>query len=230
MERSNQITVAIVDQHVLFTQCLAMALELRNYSCRVLPEPDEAPEAGSILGQLLAMRPDVVLVNADLGPYCSGVELVEPLVRAGIAVVVITESIDEPLWGRCLARGARTVLSKSAQLTSAIAVVRRVSQGQLVLDRSERDRLIAVHRRYAVQQRELREHLRRLTIREREILRHLVAGVTVREIAARRVVSEATVRSQVKAVLRKLDVSSQIAAVAVARQAGWSAPIGSLAS
>jgi DNA-binding NarL/FixJ family response regulator len=66
--------------------------------------------------------------------------------------------------------------------------------------------------------------LDQLTVREREVLAHLMRGRTVREIATVGVVSEATVRTQVKAILAKLDVSSQIAAVGLAHQVGWRPP------
>ncbi len=48
-----------------------------------------------------------------------------------------------------------------------------------------------------------------------------MTGRTVREIATERGVSEGTVRSQVKALLAKLEVQSQISAVALAYSAGW---------
>jgi DNA-binding NarL/FixJ family response regulator len=46
-------------------------------------------------------------------------------------------------------------------------------------------------------------------------------GKSAAEIAAEAVVSLATVRSQIRAVLQKLDVTSQIAAVALAHRSGW---------
>jgi two-component system, NarL family, nitrate/nitrite response regulator NarL len=46
-------------------------------------------------------------------------------------------------------------------------------------------------------------------------------GRTASEIADERVVSLATVRSQIRAILLKLDVSSQLAAVAMAHRARW---------
>ena len=48
-----------------------------------------------------------------------------------------------------------------------------------------------------------------------------MGGQTVREIARSAVVSEATVRTQVKSILAKLEVSSQLAAVGLANQVGW---------
>jgi DNA-binding CsgD family transcriptional regulator len=60
--------------------------------------------------------------------------------------------------------------------------------------------------------------MRSLTPRERTVLRLLYAGDNVRSIALLLDVSEATVRSQVKSVLRKLDVNSQLAAIAAFRR------------
>jgi two-component system nitrate/nitrite response regulator NarL len=223
MNRSGQVRVAVADQHALFTECLGVVLEMRKYHYRVVPIPPGAGQNSRLLSQFLATRPDVVLINADLGPDRSGVGLIEPLVRAGVAVVVITENLDEACWGQCLAHGARTVISKSASLASVISVVRRVTQGEPVLAPVERGRLIDIYRRQSAKISENRGRLERLSAQEGEILRHLMAGRTVREIAVFRVVSEGTVRTQVKSVLGKLGLSSQLAAVAAAYDAGWAA-------
>ena len=60
--------------------------------------------------------------------------------------------------------------------------------------------------------------------RESQVLAELVAGRQVRQIAAEGSVSEATVRTQVKSVLSKLGVGSQLAAVSMAHRAGWRGP------
>ena len=61
-----------------------------------------------------------------------------------------------------------------------------------------------------------------LTGREQEVLAYLIEGVPADAIAQECVVSVATVRTQIRSVLQKLDVNSQLAAVAMARRAGWS--------
>ncbi|WP_158854303.1 response regulator transcription factor [Saccharothrix deserti] len=62
--------------------------------------------------------------------------------------------------------------------------------------------------------------LGRLTPREQQVLRALAVGRSAGEIAGEERLSVATVRSHVQAVLRKLEVSSQLAAVAIGRR-GW---------
>jgi len=61
-----------------------------------------------------------------------------------------------------------------------------------------------------------------LTVREQVVLAELMEGHRAVEIANTAFVSISTVRSQIKAIRNKLGVNSQLAAVAMARRAGWS--------
>ena len=65
-----------------------------------------------------------------------------------------------------------------------------------------------------------------LTRRERQVLQALMRGETADEISKSSYVSLTTVRSQIRSILNKLGVSSQLAAVALAYRSGWSAPTG----
>jgi DNA-binding CsgD family transcriptional regulator len=60
-----------------------------------------------------------------------------------------------------------------------------------------------------------------LTGRERFVFAQVIDGRSANEIASSAFVSEATVRTQIRAVLAKLGVNSQLAAVAAARRVGW---------
>ncbi len=61
----------------------------------------------------------------------------------------------------------------------------------------------------------------RLTLRERRVLAALREGMSTEEIADQHYVALTTVRSQIRAVLQKLGVRSQLAAVAHANRVGW---------
>lgn len=65
-----------------------------------------------------------------------------------------------------------------------------------------------------------------LTRREKQVLQALMRGETADEISRSSYVSLTTVRSQIRSILTKLGVSSQLAAVALAYRSGWSAPTG----
>lgn len=171
----------------------------------------------------LAVRanPRTVLLDLDLGRFGDGANLIAPLARAGVNVVVLTASQDQGRWGECMRLGARKVLPKSGALQQALSVVRRLHQGLPVVTRAELESLLDAWTR----ERHVHEHLRRrldqLTPRERQVLGALIEGRTVRAISKESVVSEATVRTQVKSILNKLEVSSQLAAVGLANQVGW---------
>lgn len=65
------------------------------------------------------------------------------------------------------------------------------------------------------------ESFERLSPREQNVLISLMKGATARQIAEKDCVSLATVRSQIRSIISKLGVSSQLAAVVLAYQSGW---------
>lgn len=214
----------VVDDHALFRESLDLTLTIEGYDVGSIELPETGLTAAAMLSGVLRQSPRLVLLDLDLGPSGDGVVLVEPLAKAGIDVVVLTALADRSRWGEAVRQGARKVVSKSAPLRDALAVVRRLHQGLAVTTVEEREALIRNYVDTRAQKVDHRDRLRVLTRREAEVLGELMVGRGVREIAAAWTVSEATVRTQVKAVLSKLDVSSQVAAVGLARRAGWSVP------
>jgi two-component system, NarL family, nitrate/nitrite response regulator NarL len=215
------LRVALVEDHDLFADTLALALRVHGHDVTRIEVPDNIRSVDSLIAPLLAHAPDVVLMDLDLGLAGTTARIVEPLTRARIAVVVVTGSTDRAQWGECLHRGARRVVPKVAALQDVISTLRRIEMGVPVIARERRQALIDVWHREESARRSARERLARLSNREREILRHLVAGRQVKEIAAADVVSPATVRSQIKSILCKLEVGSQIAAVGMVHRVRW---------
>ncbi|MDT9592540.1 response regulator transcription factor [Nocardioides zeae] len=226
MTRTGQVgtRTVIVEDHQLFAESLEIAMTVEGYDIRRMPVPDASVSVHQMVTSVLRHRPRIVLLDLDLGTFGDGVRLINPIARGGANVVVVTGSLDPGRWGECVWHGARQVLAKTRPLNEILAVVRRLSQGLNVMEAEERERLL---RHWHEQRREVQQHrerLDRLTPRERQVLSGLVAGQQVRDIARASVVSEATVRTQVKSILAKLEVSSQIAAVGLARQARWQPP------
>jgi two-component system nitrate/nitrite response regulator NarL len=213
--------VLIIDDHVLFAESMELALSLEGYDVRRLEMPQEGGSMATLRSLALRANPRTALLDLDLGRFGDGVNLIAPLARAGINVVVLTASEDLPRWGGCMRLGARKVLPKSGALQQALSTVRRLHQGLPVMNREELESLLEAW----AQQRRVSDDLRRrldlLTPRERQVLGALIEGRTVRTISEESVVSEATVRTQVKSILNKLEVSSQLAAVGMANQVGW---------
>lgn len=208
--------VTIVEDHVLFAEALDVALTLEGHDVHRVPLDQFASPNGAMFEAIIRSRPRVVLLDLNLGGVINGANFVQPLAAAGIAVVVVTGSTDHTRWGEVLSYGARTVLPKSAPLNTILASIRLIGQNRQLLAREQREHLLAVFHESRGRDKDNRARLQSLTGREREILDHLITGEPVREIARTSYVSEATVRTQVKSILAKLGVSSQLAAVSVA--------------
>jgi len=218
--------VVVVEDHHLFAQAMELALTAEGYDVRRVAPPDNPAAPGALVSAVARHQPLVVLLDLDLGSFGDGVRVVEPLRQTGAHVVVVTGSGDRARWGAAVRAGARTVLSKTQPLEDVVATVRRIRTGLPVMDRAERDELVDTWTRSQLDRKGLRTKLEQLSIRESQVLSHLMRGRTVREIAALSGVSEATVRTQVKSILSKLQVSSQLAAAGLAHEVGWRAPVG----
>jgi DNA-binding NarL/FixJ family response regulator len=220
----SRFPVVIVEDHVLFAESLELALSVEGYDVRRVTIPDKEQAPGALITAISRSRPRVVLLDLDLGRFGDAERLIGPLARSGINVVVVTASMDRARWGEAVRQGARKVLPKSRPLNDILATVRRLNQGLQVMSTEEREELLRIWAAERAELVDLEARLAQLTVREREVLAHLMQGHTVREIADAGVVAEATVRTQVKSILAKLDVTSQLAAVGLAHRVGWRPP------
>lgn len=217
------LQVVLVEDHALFAQSLDFALTRVGHEVLTLT-PDDFTSVPTLLARVRQYRPQVVLLDLDLGPLGDGRLLIGPLARAGIQVVVLTAATDRVRWGECLALGAHRVLSKSGTLGGVLSTISAIVQGVPPMDAQERAELIALAREHGREDREIRARFEQLTSREAVVLGHLMRGESVRDVADAFVVSESTVRTQVKRILGKLAVSSQLAAVGLANRIGWRPP------
>jgi len=216
--------ITIIDDHALFAESVALTLESEGYLVRRIDLTDERTTLATVLAATLRGAPRVVLLDLDLGRVGDGMRLIAPLASAGVAVVVVTGSSDRPRRGECLRRGAKAVLVKTCPLQEVVTTVRRARDGLPLMSAQERGSLIELALQDRDDVRDIRSRLDRLTRREMEVLGALMRGDQVRDIARASVVSEATVRTQVKSILAKLEMSSQLAAVGAAYKVGWHPP------
>lgn len=217
-ESGARLRVAIVDDHRLLVEALALALEAYDVEA-VAPDLDEPDH---LVEHLCDVWPALVLLDLDLGRAGDGSELVRPLVEAGLRVLVVTAAADIEQVAHAVEEGAIGVVRKDGPLDGLVADVVAATQGREVMD--PRDRLHLLDEAHANHDQRMAAlaPFGHLTRREAEVLRELTEGRTVAEIARRAVVTEATVRSQVQSILTKLGVRSQLEAVVAAQRSGWS--------
>ena len=217
---SNQpYPVRIIDDHELFTTTLTMALRSEGFDARSLPVADVA----DFVSRPTTDRAGLVVLDLDLardadGRYIHGAGLVGGLRAALWKVLVVSGSVDEPGTASAIAAGAIGAVTKSRSFAELLRTVITAAGGTPVMSAAEHHQWLERHRHYQEQERELSRRLARLSHREREVLELLAAGMRAAAIAEHFVVSMPTVRTQIRSLLTKLEVSSQLEAVALLRQ------------
>lgn len=189
--------IAIVDDHPVVREGLAAALSNRGFTI--------AGAFGSA-EELLAARfvADVVLLDLEL-PGMSGVDAVA---RVGKPVLVLTAYANDEQIEAVLRAGARGYLLKGAAVDEIERAIRAVAAGQTYLDPKVASRVIAL------------SGAPRLSPREREVLRHIAAGRSNKEIAGELEIAERTVKFHVTAIFNKLGAENRAQAVALAMEKG----------
>ena len=213
-------SLLLIDDHVVIAQAMVDYLRSAGYDPVEYLPPDSL-DVDSVLAVAGPLRPDVALVDLNLGAERSGITLIGPLVGLGARVIAFTAS-DDPLdKARCVEAGAVAFLHKATAFDVLLATIGRVVAGEELISSSQREELLGRLRasRAAGDQRLAR--LAALTPREQRVLEGLMAGQAAADIAQLSYVSVKTVRTQIESIRRKLGVKSQLAAVAFAKEMGW---------
>jgi two-component system, NarL family, response regulator LiaR len=162
-------------------------------------------------------RPDVVVMDLVM-PGVDGLQATRQIVEQApdVRVVMLTSSDSEEVGLTTLRAGAAGFLGKSVGLEALPRALRCARAGEAVVSRAMTMRLVEEMRRVREDGMGMRPIHSPLTTREWEVLDLLCQDRTTDDIAETLVLSVETVRSHVKAVLRKLDVRSRQDAVRVA--------------
>jgi two-component system nitrate/nitrite response regulator NarL len=211
------VTVLVVEDHALLAQTLVIALTAEGCRARVA----ELSGPAALLQQVGTLRPGVILLDLDLGALGDGVDLVQPLTALGARVLVVSGTTDRLRLAETVERGAVGFLSKQVPFEQLLSTVLDVVAQRPVLSTAGRYELMAQLRCARAARGKDLAPFTTLTPRERTVLAALAQGHRAETIAAAAVVSEATVRSQIRSVLAKLGVNSQLEAVALAWTVGW---------
>jgi two-component system, NarL family, response regulator LiaR len=211
--------VLVIDDHELFSTSLTMALRSEGFDAHALP----VACTHDFIGRKADGPTGLIVLDLDLGRdtegrYVNGAEFVSGLRALGWKVLVVSGSVDQPGVAAAIASGSIGSVPKSRSFDLLLGTVRKAASGDPVMTDAERQGWLERHRRYLAQERELARRLSRLSPREREVLELLTEGMRAAAIAEHFVVSMPTVRTQIRSILAKLEVSSQLEAVALFRQ------------
>ena len=215
------IRVLIVDAQALVRSGFRMILESRD-DLEVVGEAGDGEQAIRLAGQT---RPDVVLMDVRM-PGLDGVAATARLTAVADppkVIILTTYDLEEPLYA-ALRAGASGFLLKDVRPADLVEAIRVVAGGDALLAPTATRRLLDRFLVTDVTPAARSGSLDRLTEREREVLTLLARGASNAEIADRLTVAEATVKTHVSAVLRKLEVRDRVQAVVLAYDLGLVRP------
>ena len=216
MKAGGPVRVVVVDDHPVFAQALALAIEATDDLACVGTALD-IDEAAELVDEF---QPEVAVVDVQLDGT-DGVTGTRRLLdrHPGMQVLVLTGLPLSPSLVHDVARsGASGLLPKSASLSEVVATIPSLRGHSFAV---ERKCLVSLCE--ACAQTELPRRGRGtslLTRREQDILALLVSGVDLQSAAVRLGITVNTARGYVKNLYRKLGVHNQLELLAVARERG----------
>jgi DNA-binding NarL/FixJ family response regulator len=206
--------------------CDDQALVRAGFRAILEAQPDievagEAENGAEVVGLAQRRAPDVILMDIRM-PVLDGVEATRRLVAGGSPariLVLTTFDLDEYVHAAIRA-GASGFLLKDVTPAKLLEAIRIVAAGDALLAPSVTRRLLERFATTLPQRDHSSEALAALTSRETEVLRLLAGGLSNAEIAASLVVSEATVKTHISSLLRKLGLRDRVQAVILAYETG----------
>ena len=208
------IELVLVDDHAVVREGLRSVLE-REPDIRVVGEAAGPADAMRVVA---AARPSLVLLDLKLSsaPGLEGLDLCARLTGAppGLAVLVLTPTLEDHLVVTALQNGARGYVVKEVDTTELLRAIRAVHQGENAFDPRTSSAMVR-GLSAPVASRD-----RALTDRETEVLRLLARGLSNREIGRALFIAETTAKFHVANIMRKLEVRRRSEAVYVASEMG----------
>ena len=181
--------ILIVDDHELIRAGLTQAL--RGAGHNIVGEAATVAEGRA---QLLFTQPELVIVDVNL-PDGSGLDLISPLTK----FVVLTLGDDPVSLSQAHAKGAAAYVLKGEPIDHLISIISQLESSTYHFAAPSNPT-----NRFDLTQREL------------DVLQILQTGWSAKEMASHLFLSEATVKSHLASIYRKLDVKNRTQAVVLA--------------
>jgi len=190
--------LAIIDDHSLIRSGVSSALA--NTEFEVIAEASSVKEGAAVIN---SFKPDICLVDVNLGAG-NGIDLIKQSIATGIRskFVVLTMHDDSETLELAKEAGAAAYVTKSVPIEQLIQVLYAVAESKTFIRRGEI-------------QAEVTKKDFGLTVREVEVLSHLPTGATAAVIAGILFLTEATVKTHLAAIYRKLGAANRAQAVSI---------------
>lgn len=202
---TSPIRILLADDHALFREGLANILQAQP-NLNVVAEAQDGLEAVIKAKQL---KPDLILMDVQM-PGMDGVEALKQIKQAlpNTIVVMLTVRDDDNYLFEALRNGAQGYLLKDVRSSQLLEMLQAAARGEAALSSAMAAKVLHEFRRQS-QVLQSMPMLELLSPREQEILVQISKGETDKEIAQRLNLSIHTVKTHVRSILAKLEVSNR---------------------
>lgn len=202
------INVFLVDDHKTVLWGLERLIESTTPQMSVVGMAENCDE---LFAKLPAARPDVILLDLDLGGTTS-LDSLEKLTSGSPArVLILTGSNDPAVHQHAVVHGARGVVHKQVAAEVLLRAIQKVYQGEIWLDRNTLGQVLTALSNGDKKSAQTSK-LDLLTAKERQIVSAIVEekGARIKVIADKLHMSEHTMRNHLTAIYDKLDVAGRM--------------------
>jgi DNA-binding NarL/FixJ family response regulator len=206
------LRLVVVDDHALFRRGLVGLLE-EMPGFEVVGQAGDGQQA---LPVIEAARPDIVLLDLNM-PVMDGIATLRALKERKLTarVLMLTISQDDSDLMDAIRAGADGYLLKNTEPEDLRRAIQRVADGQGALSPEVTGPVLRALSRFGAE-----EPVALLSDRELEVLECMVEGLTTQQMASRLFISENTVKTHVRHIFEKLEVSNRAEAVGKGMQMG----------
>ncbi len=209
----SRIRILLVEDHTLVREALASLLAL-DPQLHVIGEAGNGADA---LRLIATLQPDLVLLDLSM-PGIHGTELIHQirLSHPVIKCLVLTVHVSESIIRAALHAGATGYLPKESSYTELRTAIHSVAQGQTYLSPMIADKVLSGYLGKQSPSSDEETPWKRLSVREREVLKLVAEGATSKEIAECLCISVRTVEKHRASLMLKLNLRTTAALTAYA--------------
>jgi len=211
------IGILIVDDQALFREGLASLL-MTQPDMRVVGEASDGEEAVTKAEQL---RPDLILMDIRM-PRVDGLEAtrrIRPVLPNAKIVMLTISDVAQELFD-AMRSGASGYLLKNMKARRLFEEIRGVMRDEVALSPYLAGRILKEMTRQREYEAVAKGIELGLTAREKEVLAHVVEGLSNKEIGAKLFITESTVKRHLNSILEKLHMENRVQAAAYAMRTG----------
>ncbi|WP_428086537.1 response regulator [Candidatus Thioglobus sp.] len=205
--------IYIIDDHALFRNGLIALLESKNITASAASSPEQGLE------EIESIDVDIILLDLRM-PQMSGIEVLKILKKRKIStpIVMLTTSTEETDLRDCLKYGAQGYLLKDMDPDELVDALNETVKGSIVVAQ-DMTHVLAKALRNELTTDEPAFEL--LTKREKQVACQVSIGYSNKVIARELGISDGTVKLHVKAILKKLALSSRVEVAVMVTQKGY---------